>query len=125
MGHLLKLKCVDSRVNVLIFASTSASFTLTTVQVPNLALTHTKRIKNNYCFRLWHITDSIFQHLDAVSLLRCEKVRFFPWQGKISLNRPDFPLKWSNLPLTRQKIPEKVRFFPEMVKFTPDKAKDP
>jgi hypothetical protein len=36
------------------------------------------KIKNNYCFRLWHITDSIFQHLDAVSLLRCEKVRCFP-----------------------------------------------
>ncbi len=44
MGHLLKIKCVDSRVNVHILASTSVPFTLTTVQVPNLALTHKKRI---------------------------------------------------------------------------------
>ncbi len=44
MGHLLKIKCVDSRVNVHILASTSVPFTLTTVQVPNLALTHAKRI---------------------------------------------------------------------------------
>jgi hypothetical protein len=40
----LKTKCVDSRVNMHILASTSAPFTLTTVQVPNLALSHTKRI---------------------------------------------------------------------------------
>jgi hypothetical protein len=44
MGHFLKIKCVDSRMNVHILASTSVTFTLTTVQVPNLALTHTKRI---------------------------------------------------------------------------------
>jgi hypothetical protein len=44
MGHLLKTKCIDSRVNVHILASTSVSLTLTTVQVSNLALTHTKRI---------------------------------------------------------------------------------
>jgi hypothetical protein len=44
MGHLLKIKCVDSRVNVHILSSTRAPFTLTTVQVPNLPLTHTKRI---------------------------------------------------------------------------------
>jgi hypothetical protein len=44
MGHMLKIKCVDSRLNVHIFASKSVPFTLTTVQVPNLALTHTKRI---------------------------------------------------------------------------------
>jgi hypothetical protein len=44
MGHLLKIKCVDSRVNVNILASTSVPFTLTTVQVPNLALTNKKRI---------------------------------------------------------------------------------
>jgi hypothetical protein len=44
MGYFLKIKCVDSRVNVHILASTSVSFTLTTVQAPNLALTHTKRI---------------------------------------------------------------------------------
>jgi hypothetical protein len=44
MGHLLKVKCVDARMNVHILASTKVPFTLTTVQVPNLALTHTKRI---------------------------------------------------------------------------------
>jgi hypothetical protein len=44
MGHLLKIKCVDSRVNVHNLASTSVSLTLTTVQVLNLALTHTKWI---------------------------------------------------------------------------------
>jgi hypothetical protein len=44
MGHLLKIKCVDSRVNVHILAATSVPITLSTVQVPNLALTHTKRL---------------------------------------------------------------------------------
>ncbi len=44
MGHLLKIKCVESRVNVHILASTSVLFTLTTVQVPNIALIHTKWI---------------------------------------------------------------------------------
>jgi hypothetical protein len=44
MGHLLKIKCVDSSVNVHILASTSVLFTLMTVQVPNVALNHTKRI---------------------------------------------------------------------------------
>jgi hypothetical protein len=42
MGYLLKIKCVDSRVNGLILSSISVSFRLT--QVPNLAPTHTKRI---------------------------------------------------------------------------------
>ncbi len=40
----MKIKCVDSRVNVNIFASTSVPFILTTVQVPNLELTHKKWI---------------------------------------------------------------------------------
>jgi hypothetical protein len=44
MGHLLNIKCVDSRVSVHILAPTSVSLTLTTVQVSNLALTRTKRI---------------------------------------------------------------------------------
>ncbi len=44
MGHLLKIKFLDSRVYVHILASTSVPFTPTTVQVPNIALTHTKRI---------------------------------------------------------------------------------
>jgi hypothetical protein len=52
MGHLLKTKCVDSRVNVIILASTSVPFTLTTVQGPNLALTHTKRITEYLTQRL-------------------------------------------------------------------------
>ena len=26
-------------------------------------------------FQLWHVTDNIFKHLDAVSLLNCKKVR--------------------------------------------------
>jgi hypothetical protein len=51
MGHMLKVKCVDSRVNVNILASTSVPFTLTTVQVPNLAPTHTRRI--TVWFLLW------------------------------------------------------------------------
>jgi hypothetical protein len=51
MGHLLKIKCVDSRVNVHILASKSVPFTLTTMQVLNLALTHMKRITvwNSFC----------------------------------------------------------------------------
>ncbi len=44
MGHKLKIKCVDSRVNVHSLSSTGVSFTLTTVQVPNLTLIHKKRI---------------------------------------------------------------------------------
>jgi hypothetical protein len=44
MGHLLKIKCVDSRVNVHILASTCVPFTLTSMQVPNLALTDMKGI---------------------------------------------------------------------------------
>ncbi len=44
MGHMLKIKSVDSRVNGHILASTSVPFTLMTVQVSNVALTHKKRI---------------------------------------------------------------------------------
>ncbi len=44
MGHLLNLKCVHSPLNLRILSSTSVPFTLTTVQVPNLALPQTKRI---------------------------------------------------------------------------------
>jgi hypothetical protein len=44
MELLLKIKCVDSRVNLHILVAASVSFTLSTVQVPNLALTHMKRI---------------------------------------------------------------------------------
>jgi hypothetical protein len=49
MAHLLKIKCVDSMVNVNILASTSVPFTRTTVQVPNLALNHNKRITVYEC----------------------------------------------------------------------------
>ncbi len=40
----MRKKCIQSRVNVYILASTSVLFTLTTVHVLNLALTDTKRI---------------------------------------------------------------------------------
>ncbi len=40
----MKIKCVDSRVNVHILASTSVPVILTTAQVPNLPLTHKKWI---------------------------------------------------------------------------------
>ena len=44
MEQLLKLKCVHSPLNLRILSSTNVPYTFTTVQVPNLALTHTKRI---------------------------------------------------------------------------------
>ncbi len=44
MGHLLRRKCSHSLLNLRILSSTSVPFTLTTVQVLNLALTHKKRI---------------------------------------------------------------------------------
>jgi hypothetical protein len=44
MKQLLKQKCAHSPLNLRILSSTSVPFTLTTVQVPNLALTHVKRI---------------------------------------------------------------------------------
>jgi hypothetical protein len=42
-GTHVEDKCVDQRVNVNILASTCVPFTLTMVQVPNIALTHTRR----------------------------------------------------------------------------------
>jgi hypothetical protein len=44
MGHSLKLQCSHSPLNLRILTSTCVPFTPTTVQVPNLALTRTKRI---------------------------------------------------------------------------------
>ncbi len=38
------VKCAHSPLNLRIFSSISVTFTLTTVQVPNLVLTHMKRI---------------------------------------------------------------------------------
>ncbi len=48
MGHFLKLRCAHSPLNLRILSSTSVPFTLTTVQVPNLALIHTKWITVQY-----------------------------------------------------------------------------
>jgi hypothetical protein len=56
MRHLLKIKCAHSRFNVNFFASTSAPFRPTTVQVPNVALTATKRITGYVVDLLWKIT---------------------------------------------------------------------
>ncbi len=44
MGHFLKIKCAQSPLNLRILSSTSVPLTLTTVQLPNLALNHTERI---------------------------------------------------------------------------------
>ncbi len=46
LGYLvkLKLKMCTFTLNLRILSSISAPFTLTTVQVPNFAITHTKRI---------------------------------------------------------------------------------
>ncbi len=49
--------CVDSRETVYILASKSVPLTLTTVQVPNLELTHTKRIT------VWDIRTHTFSQL--------------------------------------------------------------
>ncbi len=75
MGHSLKIKCVDSRVNVHILASASVPFTLTTVQVPNLALTHTKRITVYLNLTLSYpplspILLSVSQHIFRLPLVR-------------------------------------------------------
>ncbi len=55
-GHLLKLECTHSPLNLRILSLTSFPFTLTTVQVPNLALTHTKQIQCRYRKRKWNFT---------------------------------------------------------------------
>ncbi len=47
-----KMRTVHSRVNVHNLATTSVPFTLTTLHVPNLGLTHTKRI-TMYSFVPW------------------------------------------------------------------------
>ncbi len=44
MGHLLKINRAHSSLNLRILSSSCVPFTLTTVQVLNLALTHKKRI---------------------------------------------------------------------------------
>ncbi len=47
---LIEDKCVESRMNVHILASKNVPFTLTTVQVPNLALTHKITVQVLYLF---------------------------------------------------------------------------
>ncbi len=44
MGHSLKLKCAHSPLNLSILSPTSVPFSLTTLQMPNLALVETKLI---------------------------------------------------------------------------------
>jgi hypothetical protein len=44
MGHLLKINCAHSPLNLRILSLTCVPFTLTTVQMPNIALTHKKQI---------------------------------------------------------------------------------
>jgi hypothetical protein len=44
MGQLLELKCTHPSLNLRILSSTSVPCMLTTVQVPNLASAHKKRI---------------------------------------------------------------------------------
>jgi hypothetical protein len=48
MGHLLKIKCVYSRVNMYYLASTRFPLTLKTAQVPNVAQNHTKSLKRAF-----------------------------------------------------------------------------
>ncbi len=57
--HLLKLECTHLPLNLPILSSTNLPFTLTTVQVLNLALTDTKRIQCKYRKRKWNFTLSI------------------------------------------------------------------
>jgi hypothetical protein len=73
----LKIKCLDSRVNVHILASTSVPFTLTTVQVPNLALTHTKRI-TVYVTQVEKTFTAAYKKLNSVA--DTEKFKFKSWK---------------------------------------------
>ncbi len=69
MGHFLKIKCEDSRMNVHIFYSTSVpAFTLPMVQLPNVALTYTKRITVLY-LGLLMLTLSGLQLVDLSTIL--------------------------------------------------------
>jgi hypothetical protein len=90
MRHLLKIKCVDSRVNVHILVSTSITFTLTTVQVLNLALTYTKwitvwGIKNHGVLQAPEIvkTASLIVVWTLTSAVRCYWENYDKWIIKI------------------------------------------
>jgi hypothetical protein len=50
MGHLLKIKCVRSRVNVNILASKSVPFRPTTVKVPNFSTNLTVQLMSYFVF---------------------------------------------------------------------------
>jgi hypothetical protein len=56
-------------VNVNILASTSVPFTLMTVQVPNLALTHTKRITGWGCGPIHLLRDWFRDVMDVMQLM--------------------------------------------------------
>jgi len=64
MEHLLKLKCSHSPLNLRILSSTSVPFTLTTVQVLNLALTHKKRISKLQVLDLHFLSSLVTKPLD-------------------------------------------------------------
>ncbi len=72
MGHFLKIKCVDSRVNVHILASTIVPFTLTTVQVPNFALTQTKRITVYVFIQNRKLHPDLHQHMKFVEVVKID-----------------------------------------------------
>ncbi len=70
MGYLLKLKCAHSPLNLRILSSTSVPFTITTVLVPNLALTHIKRITVWAYYQLLPVW-AHFSKPNNISMSRC------------------------------------------------------
>jgi hypothetical protein len=88
MGHLLKTKCVDSRENMQILASTSVPFALTMVHVPNLALTLTKQIivyKSD-------LTDYLMEYVQESLLSLASSRTFSPGEEDSSCMPWVFPL---------------------------------
>jgi hypothetical protein len=91
MGQLLKIKGVDSRLNVNFLDSTSVQFTPTTVQVPNLTLTHTKRMPVHTVTRPYEG----FRHPDWIapeSTVRGRENDSLVRPGYIHLQIPSFPV---------------------------------
>ncbi len=67
MGHLLKINCAQSPLNLRILSSACVRFTLTTVQVLNLGLTYKKRI-TVYCMKTeWEVQQGVEQSRDTVN----------------------------------------------------------
>ncbi len=105
MGHLLK--CVDSAVNVHILASTIVPFTLTTMQVPNLALIYTKRITVQSLFHPFSLfsdwtlslVPSLFQNIFAWcwSFINFPEKEFQYWANKKQSSEFSF-FKRNNIP---------------------------